>query len=323
MADPADLVALLQRLASGTPLPRATLQAVLGDSPDADALRMLRDHGMQLDDVRALIPGGLDVLHADSIEAALARRGQSARALEVVWSIDSTNSAMLAHARTGDIDRCVLLAEHQSAGRGRRGRTWMSPVACNLYITIGATFARMEDAQALSLCTGVALADALGDLGYRGIGIKWPNDLQIDGRKLSGILIESGGAVPARSGAVAMVIGIGVNVRVPNYVGEQIDQPWTDLGRAAPHAIDRNAIAAGIIGNVFAMLDSLHRGERAAWLGRFASCDIARDAEVTLRLPDREVHGIARGIEPDGELRVEVDGVLRSFAAGEVSLRVR
>jgi BirA family biotin operon repressor/biotin-[acetyl-CoA-carboxylase] ligase len=332
MADPADLVALLQRLASGTPLPRAALDAALGDPGDADALRMLRDHGVQLDAAQAVIPGGLDVLHADAIEAALARRGQPARALEVVWSIDSTNSAMLAHARTGDIDRCVLLAEHQSAGRGRRGRTWMSPVACNLYLSIGATFAKMEDAQALSLCTGVALADALGDLGYHGIGIKWPNDLQVDGRKLSGILIESGGPVPAgsgsgsgsgRPGAVAMVIGIGVNVRVPDYVGEQIDQPWTDLGRIAPRAARRDAIASAIIGQVFAMLESLHRGERAAWLERFAACDIARDAAVTLRLPDRELHGIARGIDPGGELRVEVDGVLRTFSAGEVSLRVR
>jgi BirA family biotin operon repressor/biotin-[acetyl-CoA-carboxylase] ligase len=174
----------------------------------------------------------------------------------------------------------------------------------------------------------VALADALGDLGYHGIGIKWPNDLQVDGRKLSGILIESGGPVPAgsgpgRQGAVAMVIGIGVNVRVPDYVGEQIDQPWTDLGRIAPRAAGRDAIASAIIGQVFAMLESLHRGERAAWLERFAACDIARDAAVTLRLPDREVQGIARGIDPGGELRVEVDGVLRTFSAGEVSLRVR
>ena len=330
MADPAELVALLHRLAGGEPMPRATLDPVLGNPADADALRMLRDHGVQVDDVQAVIPGGLDVLHADAIEDALARRGQPARALEVVWSIDSTNSAMLAHARTGDIDRCVLLAEHQSAGRGRRGRTWMSPVACNLYLRIGATFPRMEDAQALSLCTGVALADALGDLGYRGIGIKWPNDLQVAGRKLSGILIESGGVVsagldgvPARPGAVSMVIGIGVNVRVPDYVGEQIDQPWTDLRHAAAHGTDRNRVAAAIIGQVFAMLESLQRGERAAWLDRFAACDIARDAEVTLRLPDREVHGIARGIDAGGELRVEVDGVLRTFSAGEVSLRVR
>ena len=172
----------------------------------------------------------------------------------------------------------------------------------------------------MSLAAGVAVADALSELGYPGIGIKWPNDLQIGGRKLAGILIESGGRGPR---GVAMVIGIGINVRVPAYVGEQIDQPWIDLRQAAAVQPDRNRLSSCVIEHVFAMLDSLRRGQLSRWLERFGHYDVACDQAVTIRLAAREIHGIARGIDERGELRVEIDGVVQVFSAGEVSLRMQ
>ncbi len=331
MIEPHVLVELLRLLSRGdrldlqrlTSAQGALLDALSGTSIDADSRRMLMDHGVCFDDRGATstvqIPGGLDVLDAQQIRPAL-QRGAALSNLEVRWSVDSTNSILLARAATQSIDGTVLLAEHQSAGRGRRGRTWLSPVASNLYMSIGAHFPRLEDTRAMSLATGVAIADALSELGYADIGIKWPNDLQIGGRKLSGILIESSGMGPR---GVAMVIGIGINVRVPAYVGEQIDQPWIDLTQAAPIAPNRNRICAAVVAHVFDMLDSLRHGQLQHWLERFKRYDIARDQPVTIRFAEREVHGIARGIDHTGELKVDVDGLARVFSAGEVSLRVQ
>ena len=325
------LVELLRQLAGGARLDLQQLHILVpnllprqeGAILDAASRRMLIDHGVQFEEHGSTqtlqIPGGLDVLDAELIRNAL-KPDVRPQHLEVRWSVDSTNSILLARAATASIDRTVLMAEHQSAGRGRRGRSWLSPVASNLYISIGAHFPRLEDTQAMSLATGAALADALSELGYTGIGIKWPNDLQIGGRKLSGILIESGGMGPR---GVAMVIGIGINVRVPSYVGEQIDQPWIDLQEAAAFTPDRNRISCVVLEHVFGMLDNLRRGELTRWLKRFESYDLARDHAVTVRLAEREVHGIARGIDGTGELKVEVDGQLRVFSAGEVSLRVQ
>ena len=122
---------------------------------------------------------------------------------------DSTNLRLLERAGNEDIDGCALAAEHQSAGRGRRGRQWLSPVACNLYLSVGVRLTHTAQMQALSLIVGVAIAAALTELGYAGIGIKWPNDLQSAGRKLAGILIESTGATPQ---GISLVIGIGITL---------------------------------------------------------------------------------------------------------------
>src|SRR5690606_4226150 len=122
----------------------------------------------------------------------------------------------------------VLLAERQTAGRGRRGRHWASPLAANLYLSAsrryGGGLARLGG---LSLAAGTAVAEALRALGASGVQLKWPNDLVIGGRKLGGLLVEGSGE-PA--GAARAVVGLGLNVRMPETEGGRIDQPWTDLG---------------------------------------------------------------------------------------------
>jgi BirA family biotin operon repressor/biotin-[acetyl-CoA-carboxylase] ligase len=153
---------------------------------------------------------------------ALRRR---VRTLDVHWQIDSTSSSLLRAAAQGAPDLAVCMAETQTAGRGRRGRQWQSPLGGNVYFSLLKRFAHgMGALSGLSLVAGVALIQALGDCGVTGVGLKWPNDVLADGRKLAGILVELGGEF---LGPCHAVIGIGINLRLPPDIG--IDQPYTDL----------------------------------------------------------------------------------------------
>ena len=347
MIEDTTLVAVLQLLSDGVERPWQQCLAqlrVARAALDAQTQRMLADHGVVIspvvvspvvvapvlsssflssrgddDDAALVIPGGSDRLDADVVLAGLGGATRAGvRELRVLWSTDSTNLRLLERARGEDIDGCALAAEHQSAGRGRRGRHWLSPVACNLYLSIGARLAVPEQMQALSLIVGVAVADALLHLGYAGIGLKWPNDLQAQGRKLAGILIESSGVTAQ---GITAVIGIGVNVRVPAYVGAQIDQPWIDLHEIAPRRHGRNTLCAAVLGAVTDALAAVRSGVGGRYLARFGDHDVLRDRPVTVRSVDREEHGIARGIDARGELLVEQTAGTRPVSAGEVSVR--
>ena len=322
------LVEVLRLLRDGTP---STWHACLAHSGaevaplDALTQRMLADHGVEISltsdgDATLQIAGPRDTLNANTIlELLPSSTGAGVRKLEVVWTTDSTNLRLLENARVSSVDGHALAAEHQSAGRGRRGRQWLSPVASNLYLSIGVRLARAEQMQALSLIVGVAAADALGALGYAGIGIKWPNDLQCVGRKLAGILIESAGPTPE---GIQLVIGIGINVRVPAYVGEQIDQPWIDLAQMTTTPRTRNEICAAVLAAITNALAEVRRGDGAQFFTRFAQYDVLRDKPITVHSADRQQHGIARGIDEKGELLVEYADGVRATSAGEVSIRL-
>ena len=163
--------------------------------------------------------------------------------LQVFPVIDSTNSALL--ERSGGFAGCVYLAECQTGGRGRRGRAWFSPLARNLALSAGFSLKGVSvPLDGLSLTVGLAVVDALDRVGLRGLGLKWPNDVYVDGRKLCGILVE---VVPGASGSVAapagLVVGIGINYELPESVEAAIDQHTTDVLRHG--RVGRNALAAG------------------------------------------------------------------------------
>ena len=327
MIEDSTLVDVLHLLSDGVARTWYACLADLGAQAtalDDLAQRMLTDHGVQIasfatGDARLHVPGGLDTLNAATIlEFVPPSTRDGVRELQVVWTIDSTNLRLLERARVTDIDGCALAAEHQSAGRGRRGRQWLSPVASNIYLSIGVRLPSAEQMQALSLIVGVAAADALIELGYADIGIKWPNDLQHGGRKLAGILLES--AAPTPHG-INLVIGIGVNVRVPAYVGEQIDQPWTDLRQITTAAHRRNEICAALLAAITNALTEVRRDRGSQYLARFAHYDVLRNRPITVHIAERQTHGIARGIDANGELLVEYPDGVRAASAGEVSIR--
>lgn len=266
----------------------------------------------------------LDLLDADAVRATLSpAAGARLSALEVAWSIDSTNSELLRREAPTQ-GAVVLLAERQTGGRGRRGRVWASPLAAHLYLSLsrhfGGGLARLGG---LSLVAGIATAEALRGLGYGDVGLKWPNDVVVTGadglRKLGGLLVEGGGE---HAGPVRAVIGLGLNVRMSVAAAAGIDQPWCDLASLASIAPSRNATVAAVLERLLDALDEFDRDGLAPFLPRYAVLDALAGQHVRIEGPVTNCEGIALGLAGDGALRVRLDdGSERSFHSGEVSVR--
>ncbi len=262
----------------------------------------------------------LDLLDAAAIRAALAPEPAAALSgLEIAWSLDSTNAELLRREAPAQ-GVAVLLAERQTAGRGRRGRAWASPLAANLYLSLsrryGGGLARLGG---LSLAAGTAVAEALQALGTGAVRVKWPNDIVVDGRKLGGLLVEGSGE-PA--GAARAVVGLGLNVRMPAAQAAAIDQPWTDLAAVLETPPPRSALAARLLDHLLPALALFDREGLAPFLPRYAALDALRGRAVAVHGGDGSTHaGIALGVAEDGALRVDVEGAERRFHSGEVSVR--
>lgn len=242
------------------------------------------------------------------------------RDVEVFFEIDSTNRYLMDHAARGGERPWLCFAESQSAGRGRRGRQWASPFAANLYFSLLWRFELGADVLAgLSLAAGAAIAEALHRMGIEGIGLKWPNDLFHQNRKLGGLLIEVSGEA---SGPWDAVIGVGINLDMPRIAGRGIDQPWTDLKTAAGRSLGRNRAAAAVVD---ALLDALPRFERhgfAPFRALWTRYDITLDRMVSLHTGNGRVEtGRARGVGEQGALLLECDGIVRGVTCGDISLR--
>lgn len=237
--------------------------------------------------------------------------------LAVIPVIDSTNQYLLDRMNTLQSgDACV--AEYQQAGRGRRGRQWFSPFGANLYLSM---YWRLEQgpaaAMGLSLVIGIVLAEALQEQGAPGIRVKWPNDIYLDDRKLAGILVELTGKT---GDAAQIVIGVGINLAMRAPEAGVITQGWINL-QEADTTVDRNALSAVIVNKMRTALAQFELDGLAPFVQRWAKLDNFIDRPVKLLIGDREIFGIARGIDQQGGLILEQDGVRKSWVGGEISLR--
>lgn len=235
--------------------------------------------------------------------------------LTVHEQIDSTSTWLLEQDRTHGH---AVLAEYQQAGRGRRGRDWVSPYAANIYLSLGWCFAGGPAALAgLSLATGVAVVRALAALGVEGVGLKWPNDLYLNDAKLGGILLELRGE---QEGPCEAVAGIGLNLYMPPAQASGITQRWTDLSR---HAADlsRNALVARLLDELIGTFEEFSERGFMACHREWQALDIFRGREVVLETPQGLIRGLARGVDSSGALLLENAAGLQRFHAGEVSLR--
>lgn len=318
--------ALLLRLAAGP----ASGDALARDAGQTRAavwkrIQALREAGVAIEARPGrgyVLSGAVDLLDAERIRAALpAALSAGIDSLEVAWSLDSTSSELLRRSQPEDGAQ-VLLAERQTGGRGRLGRPWASPLAANLYLSVARRFeGGLARLGGLSLVAGVAVVDALRALGVDRPRLKWPNDVVVDDgarlRKLGGILVEGGGEY---GGPVRAVIGIGLNVRMPDAAGARIDQPWIDL-QALCDPPPRDAIAAALLGALLPALSAFDREGLAPVLPRYAACDVLCGREVRVQAADGHQDGIALGLAADGALRVRTPCGERVFHAGEASLR--
>lgn len=231
--------------------------------------------------------------------------------------IDSTNQYLLdrlAGLQSGDA--CV--AEYQQAGRGRRGRKWVSPFGANLYISM---YWRLEQGPAaaigLSLVIGIVMTEVLRDLGADQVRVKWPNDLYLNDRKLAGILVELTGKT---GDAAQIVIGAGVNLAMRNAQAGDINQGWINLQEAGVR-IDRNVLAARLITELRSALHCFEQEGLTPFLARWEVLDNFINRPVKLIIGEKEIFGISRGIDSQGALLLEQDGVVKPWVGGEISLR--
>lgn len=235
----------------------------------------------------------------------------------VVDSTDSTNRQLLDAAPIDDPQ--ALLAEYQTAGRGRRGRVWRSPYGANLYLSLAWSFTQWPpQLTALPLAVGVACARALRSVGLQTLQLKWPNDLWVDHRKLGGILIEHRGEA---GGACRVVTGIGLNVAMSNAQADGIDQAWISLDEALGTKASRNAVASALLTALHGVVGAFEYQGFAPLAAEWSALDLTRDQPVQIT-GTPSYQGIARGVDEIGALQVDVDGERRAVHSGDVSLRL-
>ena len=264
--------------------------------------------------------GPLELLDEQQILAGLpAGARDRLRCLTVLREIDSTNRFLLQREGTGEAGVQACVAEMQTAGRGRRGRAWHSPFGANLYLSVLRSFAEPpESLQGLSLAVGVAVARAMQYFDVPRIALKWPNDIQLGGGKLGGILLEMSSASDASCRVVA---GIGVNIDMPGDASASIDQPWTDL---AAHGANpgRNRLASRVLAEVIMAEEEFSQAGFEAFHRDWDLLDGLRDREVVLQDNASKRRGTARGVDASGALLLEVDGRCERIVSGDISLRV-
>lgn len=261
----------------------------------------------------------LDLLDAQKIHSGMtivARRGM--RSVEVLGVTDSTNEVAMARIRRGDRRPMAIFAEQQTAGRGRRGRSWASPFGANVYLSIAWEFpGGLATIDGLSLAAGVALCEAFEEVRISGVGLKWPNDLVRDRKKLGGILIEVSGEA---TGSCSVVIGVGINIGMGAIREVNIDQPWTDL-RAAGYAGSRNELAAVVLDHLTRMLQEFSESGFSAFASRWRRFDVVVGRPIDVVVGDARIAGVAAGIDEGGALLVDTEAGVRRFVGGEVSVR--
>jgi BirA family biotin operon repressor/biotin-[acetyl-CoA-carboxylase] ligase len=252
----------------------------------------------------------------DEIAAALAPL-LPGLAVEVVAEIDSTSSELMRRARDGRSSPVLLVAERQTAGRGRMGRPWQSAQdqgdPASLTFSLGMPLLP-RDWSGLSLAVGVSVAESLDPSKAGGISLKWPNDLWVEDRKLGGILIET--ALPQNGTAERyLVIGIGLNIGPREATGLSTAPAWIQQWRP-------RATAPGLLREIVVPLvdDVLLFGERGfvPFAERFAARDILRGREV--QLSDGTV-GRCEGVGWGGELLVQTASGMKTITSAEVSVR--
>ena len=331
LADPKPLTfALLRLLADGEFHSGEVLAQRLGVSRSSvnNALHGIEQYGLSLYSVRgrgyclSKAPQWLDPARVNAGLAAEAGDFQ----LEILDSATSSNTLLLQRAAQGAPNGSVLAVEWQSGGRGRLGRPWHSGLGNALTFSLLWRFdCGLSGLSGLSLASGVALIRALHALGVSGAGLKWPNDVLGAGGKVAGILIEAQGEM---LGPSAVVIGIGINLTLPQQVQQRIDQPVSALSQLSAELPQRNLLLATVLRELACVLRKFSAEGFASLREEWENYHLYQNQAVQLSLPDgKTIQCMVRGVNQDGALVAEVVSAAgaapetRIFHAGEISLR--
>jgi BirA family biotin operon repressor/biotin-[acetyl-CoA-carboxylase] ligase len=289
------------------------------------AVESLRRAGLPIDAVTnrgyrlAMRTAPLSVAHI--LEALPAEVRSRLASCEVLWSVESTNRLLLESLTSRPGALRVLLTENQTAGRGRRGRSWLAPLGGGICLSIGFAVDELPpDFAALTLAIGLAVRAALAAAGAQGIAVKWPNDLVAGPYKLGGILTE----LRAEAGGPAwVVIGLGLNFALPAEVREELRRSGahaTDLQSLGLHD-DRNRLVARIIEHGVGAIDEFLAHGLAPFMDRWRAHDALFGREVVVSGAGARQQGRALGIDQTGALRLSTGDAETTIVAGDVSVR--
>ncbi|MBL0868861.1 bifunctional biotin--[acetyl-CoA-carboxylase] ligase/biotin operon repressor BirA [Pectobacterium carotovorum] len=278
-------------------------------------IQTIRDWGIDIFTVTGKgysFPAPMQLLDEEVILKHLPEGG-----VTVLPVVDSTNQYILERLDTlSSGDAC--LAEYQQSGRGRRGRQWFSPFGANLYLSL---YWRLEQGPAaavgVSLVIGIVMAEVLHKLGADGVRVKWPNDLYLKDRKLAGILVELTGKT---GDAANLVIGAGINLQMREPAPDTINQGWINLQEAGIE-INRNTLASTLISELRSALAVFELQGLEPFIPRWEKLDNYFNRPIRLIIGNREIHGIDRGIDRQGALLLDDDGLITPYIGGEISLR--
>lgn len=286
-------------------------------------IHSLQDSGIEIYSVRGKgyrLSSQIELLESEKIFSCLdSNIKQFLQEIDVHFELASTNAHLLESVSTGNASGVACLAERQTSGRGRRGRTWVSPFGGNLYLSLLWQFAGGASQLAgLSLAMAIAIIRALREFGLDSVAVKWPNDILVSDRKLAGILLELSGEA---SGPCSVVVGFGLNIRAPAAAMSTIDQPWTDLESELGSSVARNELAGRLINHLLSSIQEFEQDGLAPFLNEWQAHDSFAGKEVILHMPEGDIRGVVRGVDNTGALLLAQAGKVRRFYSGEISMR--
>ena len=318
-------VAILKLLADGQFHSGTDIGHKLGVSRTAvcKGVKTLTAHGLEIQRVTGRgykLATPLQPLDWVSIERHLRDLGINRRGrIEIREEVDSTNRYVLENSEAAD-SGWVCLAEVQRRGRGRHGRNWMATPYRNLMLSMVWSFPVGPGViTGLSLAAGTAVLNALDEYGIPDLGLKWPNDVMHDGRKLAGLLIDIRGEA---AGPTLTVLGVGINAQLDAAQAALIDQPWVDIASITGKTADRNRLAAHVIARLWEMFERFAAEGFAPFQKDWERRDLYCGQRVRLIQGEREIEGTVEGVNETGALRLcDAHGRRWTFHSGEISLR--
>lgn len=303
------------------------LSGLLGISRSAvwKAIKSLRVKGLDIHSIRGKgyrLPREVELLDEDIIRGAIPANLRDKFQIHTYFELSSTNTHLLQYIQNfSDGDKSqVCISEYQTHGRGRRGRVWYSPFAANLYLSMSWRHRQSpQGVSGFSLVTALALAKSLENLGVKDIELKWPNDVLWKRKKLAGILLELTGEA---HGDQLLIVGIGVNVDMPEHSEANINQPFTDLRNATGTRVSRNKLSAEFLVQIAKYFHIYETNGMGSLLPEWFSRDSFLHKNVELIFPNQTIRGTVAGIDEQGSLLLDlIDGSRRAFQSGEISLR--
>ncbi|GHB80143.1 bifunctional ligase/repressor BirA [Psychrosphaera saromensis] len=265
------------------------------------------------------LAGGLSLLDLKKIKQNCSVNNE----LELFPVIPSTNEYLmgLIKSKTDLSDGHTILAECQTQGKGRRGRTWQSPYGSHVYLSQYRTMdSGLSAASSLSLAIGLAVLNTINAFSNKKCELKWPNDLLVEGKKIAGILVEAEGQA---DGVCHLVIGVGINIDMPKASALDIEQPWTDLNTITDNTIDRNQFIAKLLEQLESVYQEYSDNRLDNLANQWNQNNAFVNQIVELRSTSKVQVGKCLGIDTSGALLLEdlTTKVISKIFGGEVSLR--